>query len=187
MKTTVSVPPDGEPVSLSAVKEYLRIGHAGEDALITSLIEAARARLETELGIVLVTRVLTLELEAWPGALTQQGFRLKPGPVSSLRGVVSVSSDGHREDLISRFMLTAGRLCVRPWSFVPAIETGGHVEVHFETGHGAPDALPDDLVLAVKMLAAQGYHLRDGGREGDEDALPVEIDELLAPYQGVRL
>lgn len=187
MKTTVIVPPDGEPVSLSAVKDYLRIGHEGEDALVTSLIGSARARLEAELGVALVTRTVRLELETWPGTLMRRGLRLEPGPVRGLLDVVSVAADGARESVISRFHLSGGRLCLRPWSFVPAIEAGGHVEVTFETGYGAVDALPDDLVLGVKMLAAQGYYLRDGGRESDEDALPADIDELLAPYRGVRL
>jgi len=187
MKTTVIVPPDGEPVSLSAVKEFLRIGHEGEDALVTSLIASARARLEAELGVALVTRTVQLTLDAWPQALTKPGLRLEPGPVTSLLEVMTVLSDSARESVTPRFILKCGRLCVRPWSFVPAIDPGGHVEVRFETGYGEPGAVPDDLVLAVKMLTAQGYHVRDGGRDSDEDALPSEIDELLAPYRGVRL
>lgn len=187
MKTTVIAPPDGEPVSLSAVKDFLRIGHAGEDALVGGLIASARARLEAELGLALVARAVQLTLNAWPRALTKRGLRLEPGPVSSLLDVVSVSASGDREIITSRFVIRGGRLCLRPWGFVPVIEVGGHVEVTFETGYGAPDTVPEDLVLAVKMLAAQGYHVRDGGRESDEDALPSEIDELLAPYRGVRL
>ena len=187
MKTTVLTPPDGEPVSLSAVKDYLRIGHEGEDALVASLIGSARARLEAELGVALITRTLQLELDRWPVALTRRGLRLEPGPVRDLLGVESVTENGAREVMTSRFVMSGGRLGLRPWSFLPAIEAGGHIEVRFETGYGAADTLPDDLVLAVKMLAAQGYHLRDGGRDSDEDALPGEIDELLAPYRGVRL
>lgn len=187
MKTTVLTPPDGEPVSPSAVKDYLRIGHEGEDALVTSLIGAARARLEAELGVALMTRTVQLILDKWPAALMRRGVQLEPGPVRNLISVASLSSDGAREDMSLRFVLSGGRLCLRPWSFLPAIETGGHVEIVFETGFGAAENLPDDLVLAVKMLAAQGYRLRDGGRESDQDALPLEIDELLAPYKGVRL
>ena len=33
-------PPNGEAVSLSEARDYLRIGHEGEDALVQHLIEA---------------------------------------------------------------------------------------------------------------------------------------------------
>ncbi len=187
MKATVLTPPDGEPVSLSAVKDYLRIGHEGEDALVASLIGSARARLEAELGIALVTRTLLVTLDKWPSALMKRGVRLEPGPVRELVSVDSVGGDGAREDVTSRFVLSGGRLCLRPWSFLPAIEAGGHIEVSFVTGYGLAGSLPADLVLAVKMLAAQGYLLRDGGADSAEDALPTEINDLLAPYKGVRL
>ena len=122
METTVLVPPDGEPVSLAAVKEYLRIGHDGEDSLIASLIGSARARLEVELGAALVTRTVKIAFESWPRAVTRTGIRLEPGPVRDVLDVVSVSPNGARETITSRFVLSGGRLCVRPWSFIPAIE-----------------------------------------------------------------
>lgn len=187
MKTTVIVPPEGEPVALSAVKDYLRIGHEGEDALVGSLIGSARARLEAELDMALVARALNLRLDAWPAQLAARGLLLRPGPVTALVDVVSFDDEGAGEVVTPRFILSGGRLRLRPWSFLPAVFPGGHVDIVFETGFGAAGSIPDDLQLAVKMLAAIGYRLRDGGRESDEDALPADIDELLAPYRGVRL
>ena len=187
MKTTVLTPPDGEPVSLSAAKDYLRIGHDGEDVLISLLIKSARARLEAELGMALVSRVLKVQLDAWPASLSRRGLRLEPGPIADLTSVVVESASGEREDVTARFDVRGGRLRLRSWAFVSSVPVGGHIEIVFETGFGAVEAVPDDLVLAVKMLTAQAYRLRDGGPDGAEDALPVEIDDLLAPYMGVRL
>lgn len=42
-----------EAVSLSEAKLFLRVSHEEEDALITTLIAAAQARLETALGVTL--------------------------------------------------------------------------------------------------------------------------------------
>lgn len=187
MKTTVIVPPDGEPVSLSAVKDYLRLGHDGEDTLVSALIGSARARLEAELDLALVTRTVKLEIGAWPKRFFKTGLALKPRTASALLEVAIVDAEGAREDLTTRFQLRDGRMCLRPWSFVPAIPAGGSAEITFEAGYGTADAVPDDLVLAVKMLAGQSYRLRDGGRTSDEAALPADIDDLLTPYRGVRL
>lgn len=187
MKTTVITPADGEPVPLSAVKEYLRIGHDGEDGLISSLIASARARLEAELQRALLTRTVKVEYSGWPISLAKAGLKLVPGPVSALIEVAVIDSTDDGETITSRFMLQDGVLRIRPWSFIPPVDAGGRIEVTFETGYGAQGNVPDDLVLAVKILAAHAYHVRGGGREIDEDALPGEVDDLLFPYKGVRL
>ena len=184
MKTSVLTPPDGEPVSLSAVKDYLRIGHDGEDALVADLISSARARLETELDMALVRRTLRVEYSGWPSGLAGRGIVLRPGPLHELISVRTVHGD-MAEDVTEGFMLSDGRLCRKPWTGLSVLPAGAVVEVVFEAGFEDAGAVPDDLKLAVKLLAAQGYRLRNG--DGDDEAFPHEVDDLLTPYQGVRL
>lgn len=43
------------PVSLTEAKLFLRVGHDGEDELIQTLIDAARARVEGEAGVSLLS------------------------------------------------------------------------------------------------------------------------------------
>lgn len=111
MNMTVLTPPSEEPLALGAAKDYLRIGHDGEDALVRSLIEGARARLEIELGIALVTRTLQITLDAWPASLSRNGIRLAPAPVKALVRVEHVHVSGEREDITARFLLR-GDNCV---------------------------------------------------------------------------
>ncbi|MFN3910782.1 hypothetical protein [Hyphomonas sp.] len=41
---TVITPPAGEPLSLQAAKDFLRLGTDAEDALVTELIRAGRSQ-----------------------------------------------------------------------------------------------------------------------------------------------
>lgn len=61
------------PVSLTEAKLFLRVEHGAEDGLIQTLIEAARARVEGEVGVSLTSTspaplrlaILMLALEAY--------------------------------------------------------------------------------------------------------------------------
>ncbi len=50
MALEILIPPEGEPVSLSDVRAYLRIGTQGDEALLTLFITAARRLLKRGLG-----------------------------------------------------------------------------------------------------------------------------------------
>ena len=73
---TVIVPPDKPAVSLASAKDFLRIGHAGEDDLIAQMIEAATKRLEQIAGLALVRQTLQLTWFRWPEAMAGRGSRL---------------------------------------------------------------------------------------------------------------
>ena len=102
---TVISPPDGEALSLDAAKEYLRIGHAGEDGLVAELIAAARARLEAEMGLALVARTVKRRFDRWPSGVTRTGMRLMPGPASALVSVETVDAEGAAQLYTARFAL----------------------------------------------------------------------------------
>jgi len=82
MTLTVITPPAEPAVSLADAKAYLRIGHAGEDALLAELVAAATTRLEAASGLTLVRRTLSRRLYAWPATLAGNGFILRPRPVT---------------------------------------------------------------------------------------------------------
>jgi len=56
MALEILIPPVGEPVSLSDVRTYLRIGTQGDDALLTRFVSAAREAFEARTGLALLTR-----------------------------------------------------------------------------------------------------------------------------------
>lgn len=185
MNLTVITPPDALPVSLAEMKDHLRLGHDGEDALVSELIAAATSTIEQHLGTVLVARTLERCLATWPKALSTPGVELMPGPVISLLGVTLRGDDIPDEDVTGRFRLTCGRLVLRPWSIAPAVPMGGHAAVVFEAGFGAPGDVPDDLKLAVKLLVAEAYLAR--GTEPSGQAMPDAARHILETHRRVRL
>lgn len=185
MTLTVITPPEASPVSLAEMKDHLRLGHGGEDALVSELILSATSAVENDIGKVLVARTLERSFQYWPKALSTTGFELLPGPVTGLSGVVIKGSDGPDEDATGRFQLNFGRLCLRPWSIAPPIPVGGHAVVAFEAGFDGQGAVPDDLKLAVKLVAAEAYLAR-GFDRGEKLTLDV-AKEILDAHRRVRL
>ncbi|MEH6742710.1 head-tail connector protein [Hyphomonas sp.] len=174
-------PPDGEALSLGAAKEYLRIGHAGEDGLVADLIASARARLEAETGLALIARSVKRRYDRWPSGVTRTGLRLVPGPASALVSVETADADGGTQLYTARFQLGGGRLRLKPFVALPPIPPGGHADVTFVTGYGAAADVPEDLVQALKRLVLAAYR-REAG-----EALPDEVRDILAARRERRI
>ena len=130
MTITTVTPPNGEPVSLAEARDYLRIGHEGEDDLVLHLIEGARARLERAAGLALVTRVLRQTWSAWPASLRARGIPLRPGPVQAVISIKQIDASGE-SDLTARFLFAPDRqrLCLPDLLPAPLIAPGERVEV----------------------------------------------------------
>lgn len=188
-KLTVITPPAEEPVTLAVAKEYLRIGHDGEDDLVMRLIQSARARIEQEAAFALVAQVLKVNWTSWPASLAGRGVLLPRRPALSLVSVQTVGADEGVTDHTDRFRLECGRLCLRPWSLAPAIETGGWIEIVYEAGFGSVDDVPDDLKEAVLRLVAASYRARaaTGSSSNAETGLPIEVQSILVARREVRL
>ena len=58
--------PASEPLSLAETKLYLRVDHADEDTVISSLIETSRLQVEAALGLALISQQWTYYADCWP-------------------------------------------------------------------------------------------------------------------------
>ncbi len=184
MDLTVIVPPAEEALSLAAAKEFLRVGHAGEDTLIGDLVGAATARLEKAASLALVRRTLRARYEAWPYEARRTGVRLRPGPASALIAVRVVEAGGAVQDVTNRFVLQGDCVALKAWEQWPAVPADGHVEIDFETGFGAAADVPEDLSLALRRLVAESYRR---GAEAGPGALPDDVLAILTARREVRL
>lgn len=164
-------PPITEPISLTETKLFLRVDGQDEDSLIETLIQSARERLETHLGVAMITRAMQISVPP------QSCVRLPRWPVNS---VDSVLIDG---DAAQNFETN---LRARPSSVVltghPRIEDG--IDIVFTAGFG-PSAfdVPTPLRQAMLLLVSHAFEHRDVL----DAPMPLMVDALTGPYRMASL
>jgi len=184
MPLSLSTPPAGEPVTLADAKAQLKLDTSDDDALVTALIIAARARAEWHTGRALLTQSWTLWLDAWP-----------PGgvvdiPLPPLRSVTSVTTFA-RDDAPSLLDpartivdLAGNRIALRPTTVLPPLLRNiNAIAIAFSAGYGGASDVPQGLKSAILALVAFLYEHRG---EAPAD-LPQDVAALLAPYRVLKI
>jgi uncharacterized phiE125 gp8 family phage protein len=192
MALVMTAGPATEPISLAETKAHLRIDGSDEDALLSSLIVAARAFVEKALARALITEIWSLYLDAWP----RSGWIALPiAPVQSVTAVrvydpedvASVVETGsYSVDALSepaRLVLSSGAAQMLPPRRLNAYE------VAFTAGYGddASD-VPEPIRQALKLLVAHWFEHREPVVLGElPQEVPATVAGLLLPYRRVLL
>lgn len=178
---------------VAALAGHLRLGTAFEAeglqaGLLASHLRAAMAAIEARTGKALIRRGFRLRLERWREAGAQP---LPVAPVAVLGEVAVIGADG------ARVVAEAGRFALVPDAHrprlvavagaLPAIPTGGHVEIGLTAGFAALwEDVPDDLAQAVLLLAAEFYENRHDPGDG-RGGMPASVLALIGRWRTVRL
>jgi len=178
-----------EPVSLFEAREHLRIdttnGSHDEDALIQSLIEAARLQVEATTGRTLVAQTRDEAFDYFMPTL-----ELPHGPVSAVTWIKYVAEDEvlttlsaslYRADLVN----IPARITPaynQEWPTTLAVTNA--VQVRYETSTAA---IPATLKRAVMLLAAHWYESRVPVGAGSLGDMPHMVADLVGPYRVMRL
>lgn len=176
MRTNLKLimPPTEAPVTLTEVKEYLRVDHSVDDALIAGLIDAAVDMLDGPAGFLgrcLEQQTWELTLDRFPAA----EIEIPLGPVSEVVSITYRGRDGADvllpgDALVLESNGLGGRVVAgAPWP------TGSHVRIRFIAGTGTPAMVKAAI---IDMVAAR-YDLRGG--EGRMLTPAIAAD--LAPYR----
>jgi uncharacterized phiE125 gp8 family phage protein len=179
MSLTLTSPPIAEPVSLSEIKEHLKVDGNAEDALIAGLLLAARQTIEARFQLAVMTQSWRLALDTAPdGAVT-----LPLSPVVSI-DVVGAVRGGVIEALApSAYDAQAGAVGrVRIKAPLTTDQTLGGIVIAFTAGWPDAASAPEELKLAIKTLTAHFYENREA-----ETTAPAALGALLASYRQVRL
>lgn len=170
------VEPAIEPVSLAEAKAHLRVDFTDDDALIQSLIRAAREYIETATERSLITQTWKLTLDAFPAippsALTWQGtfdqFRLPYPPLQSVTSIVytdaagaptTVSSSVYVVDTVSE----PGRIALATGQTWPtnSLQTVNGVAVTYIAGYSSVGLVPQSIRQAILLTAGHWYENRE--------------------------
>jgi uncharacterized phiE125 gp8 family phage protein len=195
------IPPAIEPVSLDEQKAWLRVDDASEDNIVASLIETARALVESATHLSLITRTWRFTLDEWPRPAAPRGQRSSGGvlvrlpiaPFQSVAAIRILDALGNPRDIAASAYETApsrdgARVLFNVDPPAPAVGIGG-ISIDVVAGFGdAPSAVPEPLRLAIKMLAARWFENRgDIETDAAADRLPQSVGALVAPFRRARL
>ena len=187
MSITDMTAPPTEPVTLAVAKEFLRIDHDHEDALIADFITAARERVEAMARLSLITR-----RRAYSTAKScTSRLVINHSPVKHVHKVSLIDRANNAADIPLSELYNNKR--ASPVSietrkralFSDYVSDPAAIVVELEAGYGAaPEDVPMQLRQAVLLLLAQHYEHRD---DAVKRPVPMLVDALLMPYRTVRL
>lgn len=184
-----SVP--GAALPVAQFKDHLQLGTGFtsdtlQDPVLENYLRSAIAAIEARTGKVLISKSYTWTLTAWREACRQA---LPLAPASSidvlrildrLGGVTVIDPSLYRLEVDMHRPAIWGAA-----GSLAAIPLYGTAEIDFTAGFGAAwDAVPDDLALAVFLLATFYYENRSGaGGQG----VPASVSSLIQRYRNVRI
>ncbi len=185
---TIVTPPTAEPVTLDDLKTQVRVDGSDEDTLLTSLITAARERLELETGRAMLTQTIRQTLPDWPD---DPYIRLLREPVQAVSSITYTLSDASSQTLdASVYALDISgvapvvRLAYGQQWPSDTLATSNAIQVTYTAGYGdTADDVPTPLRQAVLLLAAELFARREASAEKRSWPLPFGVRYLIAPYR----
>lgn len=181
--------PTAEPVSVAEAMVHLRLdmpaaGPHPEQALIETLIGAARDLVERSTGRALVTQTLEARWDAWEAELL-----IPRAPIQSVTSITYVDDAGTTQTLAEAgYRIDTAGLVPRvtpayglAWPSARAVT--GAIAVRFVAGYGAAAAVPAALRAAILLLVSHLYENRNAATDRAMTELPLGVGALIAPHR----
>ena len=151
--------PDQEPITLEEAKNHLRVHHDLEDALIESLITAAREWCEDFQNRAYLTQEWVLYFDE----LQYDVIRIPRPPLQQVNSIVVVGADDVQHDVTDYEVddnPNPARLKINEY---PAVDTRelSSLQIEYTAGHESPDDVSDKVKNAIKLLVGHWYKNRE--------------------------
>lgn len=183
MNYTLVTPPATEPLTLEETKLFLRVDSNVEDTLITSLIKAARSKVEADTWRSLITQTWKLSMDK-DEVKTFTG--LTKSPIQSISYVKyfdinvvqqTLTTGSYQANLLNEPAI----IKINP---IPTMaEIMNAMEIQFISGYGVAASVPEDLKHAMKLLIGHWYEHREAVTVGNMKDVPMAYDALITPYK----
>ena len=200
--TLTSKPPE-EPVTLSEVKDHLRLDHSDSDTMLESLITASRQYVEEILNRALVQQTRTAYFKDWPETRStyfkvepeQNFFELPGAPLQSVSSVKYTDTDGATSTFDKYEVVTTrapGRVVLKDgesWPTATLLHESYPINIEYVCGYEADEtASPTDyranIPQSVRNAILLDIELRyDRPPEEYQKRLEQVIHSLLSVYK----
>ena len=201
--------PAEEPVSVAELRSYLR-DPADADSVLTRLIKAAREYVEEATGLIMVSQVRELTLDAWPwrgdglgwwdgvqdGAILGRAPRyveLPRAPLISITSVKTYDTGGNPAtwEAGNYFADTGarpGRLALNDGAVWPIpTRAAAGIVIRYVAGHANAAAVPNALCMAILQIAAHWYENRELASLDAVNKVPMQAGRILSKFRVAKL
>ncbi len=188
MALKLVTPPATEPVTLVEAKVHLRVDAVSEDALITSLITAAREYAETVTWRALITQTWKFYCDDWP---VGDEILLPNAPLQSVASVKYKDTAGIQTTWgVSNYIVDTdsepGRVVLGYGLSWPSVTLypANPIEIEFTAGYGVAAAVPASIKQAMLLLIGHLYENREATAAGQTiTEVPFAVKALLSPLR----
>ncbi len=177
-----------EPVSLATLKNFLRVTHSSDDALIQTMEIAVRRWLEKYLDLALVPKIYNLYQDTVP----EERFWVFPiNPITGLNAIYWYdladtqnlwNQTGNYQfsqlDTVSGVFLEVGAV----WPFVTRLNDAW--QVNFNAGFdNVTNITPEPIQMAIQMIADDWYSNRGQIMDNTTIHMSHAIKSMIEPYK----
>lgn len=178
-----------EPLTMAEAKAYLRVETGDDDAVIASLIAAARSHVEAMTRRALIAQTWRYVFDAWP---PDGRLRLRTGPLRALIAARVFDAGGNASviDTASFVLDKAADVIASPaWALPQPGRTAAGIELDIQLGYGsAASDVPDALRHAIRVLVAHWYDNRGQVAIGQSvPMMPASATAILNSFRVLSL
>lgn len=200
-KLSLITPPAAEPVLLDEIKAHLNLlDDSSQDGLVISAMIGARQMVEEWTERALVQQTLEWLTPRFPGCPPdwQTYIVLPRPPLLSVTSISYVDADGALQTVAAAdYSVLApsgpaaahGEVCPavgKSWPTALAYQRDA-VRVRYVAGYGGPEAVPDPIRSAIKLMVSDLFEHREAQFVGVSVSANPTVERLLAPYTATRM
>ena len=180
---TLVTPPTDEPVTLTEIKDHLRVSGTAEDSLLALYAQMAREAVEAETWRAFMPQTWLLYLDAWPA---DGIIELPRPPLQSVTSITYTDEDGVTQTLAAANYRVdtarePGRVVLAPTGEWPsdALDTSNPIAVRFVAGYADASAVPTMAKAAILLQTAEIYANREAVGPGAQLAVAPAVQRVI--------